>query len=287
MSMPSAPVWSLAKQNDGCKNWETVRIGPPLLLSNINICGSACRREAGCVAFNYQKSACDSKSFGEGACILYTGGCTHQINTCWDYYIMEAMPSTSTTTTTVTTTSTTSPGTTITFTTSQVTGLTVFVNELHYINTGDKHGRGVEIAGPASVDLTNYSVTCYDNAGMVVERVDFTGTIDSEPGNRGHGAMWFVLTRPETRAIALLRNAPASTDTKQVVQFISWGRTIVAMEGVAKDQTSENIGLTETDATSVGLSLQLRGTGRQYRDFRWSGPTYASPGLLNRMQTFL
>src|SRR5687768_8667852 len=40
----------------------------------------------------------------------------------------------------------------------------VFINEIHYDNTGTDAGEFVEVAGPAGTDLTGYSIVLYNGA---------------------------------------------------------------------------------------------------------------------------
>jgi hypothetical protein len=43
----------------------------------------------------------------------------------------------------------------------------VFINEIHYDNTGTDVGEGVEIAGTAGTDLTGWSIIPYNGNGGV------------------------------------------------------------------------------------------------------------------------
>ena len=47
-----------------------------------------------------------------------------------------------------------------------------------------------------------------------------------------------------------------------------------------------NIGVSETEATAVGQSLQLKGTGTAYANFTWSAASTSSFGTCNAGQTF-
>ena len=40
----------------------------------------------------------------------------------------------------------------------------VFINEIHYDNTGTDSGEAIEIAGPAGVDLANWSLVLYNGS---------------------------------------------------------------------------------------------------------------------------
>jgi hypothetical protein len=41
---------------------------------------------------------------------------------------------------------------------------TVFVNEIHYDNTGTDSGEAIEIAGPVGTDLSGWSLVLYNGA---------------------------------------------------------------------------------------------------------------------------
>ncbi len=44
----------------------------------------------------------------------------------------------------------------------------VFVNEIHYDNTGTDEGEAIEIAGPAGTDLNGWSLVLYNGANGAV-----------------------------------------------------------------------------------------------------------------------
>src|SRR5687767_7158655 len=43
--------------------------------------------------------------------------------------------------------------------------ISVFINEIHYDNTGTDAGEAIEIAGPAGTDLSGWSIVLYNGAG--------------------------------------------------------------------------------------------------------------------------
>ena len=67
----------------------------------------------------------------------------------------------------------------------------VFINELHYDNSGTDADEGVEVAGPAGTDLTGWSVALYNgNGGAVYDTIALSGTIPDQ-GN-GFGTLYFL-----------------------------------------------------------------------------------------------
>jgi hypothetical protein len=160
----------------------------------------------------------------------------------------------------------------------------LWINELHYDNDGSDTDQGVEVAGRSGVNLADYHLYFYDEDGEedVGDRLtNLAGTIGNE--GRRFGAQWIATDlENESEGIALARIAAGSTD---VVQFLSYEGTITAVDGPARGIASADIGVNESGSETKGLSLQLTGRGRRYADFGWSGPSNATPGILNAGQT--
>ncbi|HHK43056.1 MAG TPA: hypothetical protein ENJ50_11600 [Planctomycetaceae bacterium] len=70
------------------------------------------------------------------------------------------------------------------------------------------------------------------------------------------------------------------------VQFLSYEGTFTALGGDADGLTSTDIGVAESGSVPAGYSLQLGGTGGRYDAFRWQAAQAATPGALNRGQSF-
>ncbi|GHC50239.1 hypothetical protein [Ulvibacter litoralis] len=158
-----------------------------------------------------------------------------------------------------------------------------WINEIHYDNAGGDVGEGVEIAGMAGIDLTDYQLILYNGSvGTTYDTLTLTGAIDDE--GTGHGAVWFPISSIQNGnpdGIALYNTA-----TSSVIQFLSYGGTFGANNGPAQTMNSIDIGVNETGTTPVGESLQLTGgPGDEYVDFNWQAPATASPGTINPGQT--
>ena len=66
----------------------------------------------------------------------------------------------------------------------------VFINEVHYDNTGTDTGEAIEIAGPAGTDLTGWSLVLYNGAnGSVYNTTALSGVIAHQ--QNGFGTLSF------------------------------------------------------------------------------------------------
>ncbi|MFN2218955.1 MAG: hypothetical protein ACK2UA_10145, partial [Anaerolineae bacterium] len=105
----------------------------------------------------------------------------------------------------------------------------VFINEIHYDNTGTDTGEAIEIAGPAGTDLTGWSLVLYNgNGGALYNTISLSGSIPDAGDGFG------VLDYPTIG----LQNGPPDgvalvdgTDT--VVQFLSYEGSFTAVDGPA------------------------------------------------------
>jgi len=160
----------------------------------------------------------------------------------------------------------------------------VFVNEIHYDNTGTDTGEAIEVAGPAGTDLSGWSLVRYNGSNGSVYGTDpISGVIADQQG--GFGTV--VVNYPSN---GLQNGAPdgiALVDaSNSVVQFLSYEGSFTAVGGPADGITSTDIGVAEASGTAVGDSLQLAGAGSSYGDFTWTGPLANTFGAVNTGQTF-
>ncbi|MGB5930045.1 MAG: endonuclease/exonuclease/phosphatase family protein, partial [Cyclobacteriaceae bacterium] len=158
----------------------------------------------------------------------------------------------------------------------------LFVNELHYDNSGSDTGEGIEIAGTAGTDLTGYSLVLYNgNGGSVYNTIALSGTIPNQ--DNGYGTLFFAVS-------GLQNGSPdgfAFVDAEgAVIQFLSYEGSFDAVGGAADGLTSVDLGVSESSGTQAGFSLQLTGTGTSYDAFTWSGPSPATYGEVNTDQSF-
>ncbi|NNF09802.1 MAG: hypothetical protein HKN74_05915, partial [Acidimicrobiia bacterium] len=65
-------------------------------------------------------------------------------------------------------------------------GPAVFINEIHYDNTGADSGEAVEIAGPAGTDLSGWSVVLYNGStGATYATISLSGIIPNQQSGFG------------------------------------------------------------------------------------------------------
>jgi len=156
----------------------------------------------------------------------------------------------------------------------------VFINELHYDNSGADQNEGVEIAGPAGTNLSTYKIELYNGgSGAVYATINLSGTIPNQ--QNAFGTIWF--------AHAGIQNGPdglALINGTTVIQFLSYEGSFVATAGTANGMTSTNLPVSESSTTAVGSSLQLEGSGQNYTDFSWGGPRASSINAVNPFETF-
>lgn len=161
---------------------------------------------------------------------------------------------------------------------------TVFINEIHYDNTGTDTGEAIEIAGPAGTDLTGWSIVLYNGATTeVYDTVNLSGSIP----NQGNGFGTVVETFPTNGIQNGSPDGIALVDSSgSVIEFLSYEGSFTASNGPAAGLTSTDIGVSEGSSTPIGASLQLTGTGTTAADFSWTETTTNTFGAINQGQSF-
>ncbi len=165
----------------------------------------------------------------------------------------------------------------------------VFINELHYDNNGADSGEAVEIVATAGEDLSGYRVWLYNGSNAPNNATTYGNVAVPAAQTRACGATVAIATVGWPRDG--LQNGPndgiALVDgAGNVVQFISYEGTIIAGNGPAAGQSSQNLPVSESASAPVGSSLQLSGSGQAAADFDWAGSAPHSFGACNAGQTF-
>ncbi len=146
----------------------------------------------------------------------------------------------------------------------------IFISEIHYDNIGTDINEGIEVAGHAGDNLTNWSIVFYNGRnGKSYKTLSLSGIISDQ--QNGLGTIFFSTSgiqngNPGGDGMALIDSSDA------VIQFLSYEESFEAKNGLANGLTSVDIGVFESANTPVGHSLQLVGTGNEYEDFTWSAP---------------
>ncbi|MGO3127213.1 MAG: endonuclease [Luteimonas sp.] len=165
----------------------------------------------------------------------------------------------------------------------------VFINELHYDNTGADVGEAIEIVATAGEDLSAYRVWLYNGSNTPNAAKQYGNFAVPAGQSRSCGTSVDIATMTWPRDG--LQNGPndgiALVDgAGNVVQFVSYEGTIVAADGPAAGETSQNLPVSESSNAPVGTSLQLTGTGSNAADFDWTPSSAQSFGACNAGQTF-
>jgi len=157
-----------------------------------------------------------------------------------------------------------------------------WINEIHYDNEGADADEGVEIAGPAGLGLTGWSLVGYNGAtSLRYDAVLLSGTVPDQLN--GFGNVWFSfvgLQNGSPDGVALVDGMG------EVVELLSYEGSFTAADGPAAGMTFVDIGVAEPSDSPVGFSLQLQGTGSKASDFTWSAPIAHTRGAVNTGQVF-
>lgn len=171
--------------------------------------------------------------------------------------------------------------------TAVLSAQTVFVNEIHYDNSGSDTGEAIEIAGTAGTDVSGWSIVRYNgnNGNMYGTQDNFSGSLPDQDNGFGTASISYPTNGLQNGApdgFALINN------TGVVVQFLSYEGSFTANDGPAAGMTSTDIGISEPGSTTIGTSLQLTGgPGSTAADFMWVSGIAESFGAINAGQSFM
>lgn len=170
----------------------------------------------------------------------------------------------------------------------------VWINEIHYDNTGTDVNEGYEIAGPAGTNLACYKVYRYNGAnGQVYGTDTLSGVIPNLAC--GYGAVWFAKPVDGMQNGSpdglVLEYAPQATgcgvnNADTIIQLLSYEGTFAATSGRANGLTLTDIGVAEGNSTDTAFSLQLGGVGTSYSQFAWQSASVKTHNAVNNNQYF-
>ncbi|QNP41570.1 endonuclease [Lysobacter solisilvae (ex Woo and Kim 2020)] len=163
----------------------------------------------------------------------------------------------------------------------------VFINEIHYDNTGSDTGERIEVVATAGENLASYRLYLYNGATPSAATYydnDLlpTGSTVSCGGSVRIATLSYAANGVQNGAndgVALVNGSG------QVVQFLSYEGTITGSNGPAAGRTSSNLAVAENESPS-NTSLQLGGTGSGYANFTWRASATQTFGACNNAQTF-
>lgn len=163
----------------------------------------------------------------------------------------------------------------------------IFLNEIHYDNSGGDLNEFVEIVVAPSmsgVTLSDIVVELYNGSNGETYN---TATLDTfTVGANVNGFQFYSL------AISGIQNgapdglAISNSSTGTVLEFLSYEGTLTAADGAAVGLTSTDIGVAEGGGTLATESLQRIGNGSAASDFTFAGPAASTAGQANAGQSF-
>eukprot|EP00897_Mesotaenium_endlicherianum_P003905 jgi/Mesen1/3542/ME000198S02741 len=165
-----------------------------------------------------------------------------------------------------------------------------WINELHYDNKGVDQAEFVEVVVGPKVDPAALTVYLYNGSdGKVYKQLPLSNFSRGQQTKSGMKVLAALLPQGSLQngpadGLALVYKDPFSSSTLQLLQFLSYEGSLRASDGPAKDRESLDIGVEESDDSSVDGSLGLVGSGRSYGDFTWSKLASSSFGRLNNGQ---
>jgi endonuclease I len=163
----------------------------------------------------------------------------------------------------------------------------VFINEIHYDNTGSDTGERIEVVATAGESLGTYRVYLYNGATPSA-----AAYYDNDLLPAGSTVTCGGSVRIATLSYAangIQNGAPDAialvNGSGQLVQFLSYEGTVTGSNGPAAGRTSTNLPVSEDESPS-NTSLQLGGSGSSYANFTWRASATQTFGACNNAQTF-
>jgi hypothetical protein len=129
---------------------------------------------------------------------------------------------------------------------------TVFINEIHYDNTGGDSGEAIEVAGPAGTDLAGWSVVLYNGSSTQLKEygtIALSGVIPDL--DSGFGVLSFARAGIQNGSPDGLALVDAS-DVLVPNQFLSYEGSFTPIDGPAAGLLSTDIGEAESGSAAVG-----------------------------------
>lgn len=159
----------------------------------------------------------------------------------------------------------------------------VYINEIHYDNTGGDQNEFVELAGEAGTNLMGWSLSFYNGSNGTLYKTLVLGDLLLIDQNNGLDFVAFNIAGIQNGAPDGLVLAD---ENQNVIQFLSYEGSFMATNGIASGITSDDIGIFESSSTPLNFSLQLAGIG-SFDDFIWQSPQQSTFGQINTSQQII
>ncbi len=163
-----------------------------------------------------------------------------------------------------------------------------WINEIHYDNVSTDVGEFFEIViedASEFAPLTDFTVTLYNGGnGTSYGSYDIDPDNASVDGDTIDNYYFYAYNLPTN---GLQNGAPDGLVLDYqgtIIQFLSYEGTFTAVDGIALDAESTDIGVTETGSTLSGTSLQLCCIGSLYEDMTWQASATETVGTTNLSQ---
>lgn len=163
----------------------------------------------------------------------------------------------------------------------------VFINEIHYDNSGSDTGERIEVVATSGENLASYRLYLYNGATPSSATYYDNDLLPSGSTVTCGGSVRIATLSYAANGIQNGANDGVAlvNGSGQVVQFLSYEGAITASNGPAAGRTSSNLPVSENESPS-NTSLQLGGSGNSYAQFTWRASATQTFGACNTNQTF-
>jgi len=160
----------------------------------------------------------------------------------------------------------------------------VWLNEIHYDNTGGDVAEFIEISVGSAITPTDVVVHLYNGNNGTEYKTLTVGPLGADliegQTQGGMTLYWGAVSgiqngSPDGVAISVSGTA---------LHFVSYEGAFTATNGPAAGMYSEDIGITQPGSTPLGSSIGLKGSGSSYGDFTWTMFDVQSAGQINYEQ---
>jgi hypothetical protein len=157
----------------------------------------------------------------------------------------------------------------------------IFINEIHYDNSGADKNEFVEIAGTAGLNLLDWSLQFYNGSTGYLYKTYTIDDVTFNDTNNGFGFLAFEVSGIQNGSAKGIGDGIAIVDSNdKVLQFLSYEGAFKAKDGAALGILSDKISISQSSSPE-GKSMQLTTSGNGYNDFEWvlEDNTFASKNI--------